>query len=69
MTLVHAQMEKKKHNLRFAKNDDGLQIPIQFSNNDLMTNMLGSNMLETQQDSDIASSGSKVDCGGHRPLR
>ena len=66
--------KKKKYNVRSAKND-GLQIPIQlqffflsisyqfFIN--LMTNFMGSNnMLETQQDSDTASSGSKLECSG-----
>ena len=57
-------MKKKKYNFRSVKNDS-LQIPIQLqcSDNDLMANLLGSNsMLETQQYSNIASLGSKLDC-------
>ena len=64
--VTFAHMEKKKYNLRSRRNDD-LQIPVQlqFSDNGLMTNLLGSNnLLGTQEESDSALSGSDLNCSG-----
>ena len=58
---------RKRNTICDLQKNDGLQIPIQlqFSVNSLKTNLLASdNVLETQQESDSASSGSKLDCSG-----
>ena len=59
-------MEKRKYNLRSTRNDD-LQIPVQlqFSDNNVLTNLLGFNDIGgTQGDFNSSSLESELDFGG-----